>query len=388
MEMRDDLDAALSGPERGVVARARAFAREHVAPRAVVWERGREHAGPTVRLACREGLAGLLLPERHGGLGLGLTAAARVFEELGSAHLPFAFSLVVHANLVRGLGRLGDRAQIETHVPALLTGDQIGAFCLTEPGAGSDAAAIVTRATPEGGGWRLHGEKAWVTNGVFADLACVYAQSDPSLGARGVVALLVSAGAPGVERLPAEAVLGGHAMGTAGLRFTGCRVGDTAVLAPPGRGFAAAMVGIDVARVLLGAMCCGVLRDSLEHAVRYASTRRAFGRAIAEFQGLQWSLADVATELAAARALTYETARTVDASGEAGSASAHTKKFTTAAALRGVTACMRAMGAVALRDEHPLGRHLAAAQIAEYLDGTTGIQNVVITRSLFGRPSR
>ena len=155
----------------------------------------------------------------------------------------------------------------------------------------------------------MDGEKAWVTNGVFADLCCVYAQTDPSQGARGIAALLVSAGASNVERLPAEAMLGGHAMGAARLRFNGCPVAAGDVLAAPGRGFAAAMISIDVARVLLGAMCCGLLRDSLEHAVRYASTRRAFGRVIAEFQGLQWSLADVATELAAARALTYETAR-------------------------------------------------------------------------------
>lgn len=381
-----DVDAAVSPRERDVVERARAFARDHVASRASGWESRREHAGATVRLACREGLGGLLLPERHGGLGLGLTAAARVFEELASAHLPFAFSLVVHANLLRGLSRLGTDAQIQAHVPALLAGDRIGAFCLTEPGAGSDAAAIATRATRDGDGWRVDGEKAWVTNGVFADLCCVYAQTDPPQGARGIAALLVSAGASNVERLPAEAMLGGHAMGTARLRFNGCPVAAGDVLAAPGRGFAAAMAGIDVARVLLGAMCCGLLRDSLEHAVRYASTRRAFGRVIAEFQGLQWSLADVATELAAARALTYETARGVDAGAADGAASAHTKKFTTGVALRGVAACMRAMGAVALRDDHPLGRHLAAAQIAEYLDGTTGIQNVVITRSLFGKP--
>jgi alkylation response protein AidB-like acyl-CoA dehydrogenase len=383
-----DLDATLAPRERTVVERARAFARDQVAPHAAGWERRREHAGATLRLACREGLAGVLLAETHGGLGLGLTAAARVFEELAAAHLPFAFSLVVHANLVRGLGRLGTAAQIEAHVPALLAGDRVGAFCLTEPGAGSDAAGIVTRAGRDGDGWRIDGEKAWVTNGAFADLCCVYAQTDAPQGARGIVALLVPAGSAGVERLPAEAMLGGHAMGTTRLRFSNCRVADRDVLAPAGRGFAAAMAGIDVARVLLGAMCCGMLGDSLERAVGYAGTRRAFGRAIAEFQGLQWSLADVATELAAARALTYETARAVDAGADAGAASAHTKKFTTGAALRGVTACMRAMGAVALRDDHPLGRHLAAAQIAEYLDGTTGIQNVVIARALFGRISR
>jgi alkylation response protein AidB-like acyl-CoA dehydrogenase len=374
---------ALTDREAAVVERARAFAREQVGPRAAEWESTRRPCETTLRQAAREGFAGLLLAERYGGLGVTLETATRVFEEIAAAHLPFAFSLVVHANLVGAIGRLGTPQQIETLLPNLLRGQTIGAFCLTEPGTGSDAAALTTLATRDGAGWRLRGEKAWVTNGAFADLASVYVQTDPARGSRGIAAVLVSTHAPGVERLPAYGMLGGHAMGTGGLRFTDCAVEDGALLAPPGEGFKAAMAGIDLARVLLGGACCGILRESLEHAVAYARDRRAFGRPIADFQGLRWSLADVATELAAARALTYEAARLIDAGGEGSVMAAHAKKFATRAALYGVSACMRAMGAVALRDDYPLGRHLTSAQIAEYLDGTTGIQNVVIARQLF-----
>jgi alkylation response protein AidB-like acyl-CoA dehydrogenase len=368
--------------ERTLVEQVEAFARQHVAPCASGWERDREPAEAAVRLAAREGLAGLLLAERHGGLGLRTVAAARAVEALAAAHLPFAFSVLVHANVVAAIGRQGSRQQVEAHLPGMLTGETVGAFCLTEPGAGSDAAALTTRATRDGAGWRVDGEKAWVTNGAFADLCCVYAQTDPALGSRGIASFLVPARAAGVIRLAAYALLGGHAMGAAGLRLADVAMSEERMLAPPGAGFRAALAGIDLARVLLAAMCCGALQASLEAAVRHARERHAFGHPIAEFQGLQWSLADVATELAAARALAYAAARAVDAGADAALAAAHAKKFATRVALAGVAACMRAMGAVALRDEYPLGRHLAAAQIAEYLDGTTGIQNVVIARRL------
>lgn len=374
---------SVSGREAELVERACAFARDEVAPHAVRWERERRACDETLRQAVRAGFAGLLLAERAGGFGVSVATAARVFEELAAVHLPFAFSLVVQANVVRALGRLGTEAQRRRWLPGLLTGETIGAFCLTEPGAGSDAAAITTRATRDGGGWRVQGEKAWVTNGVFADVATVYAQSDPDRGARGVVAVLVDLRAAGVERVPSPMLLGGHAMGVSGLRLDTVVEGD-GLLAPAGEGFKAAMGGIDLARVLLSAMCCGMLRASLDEAVAYAGARRAFGRLIAEFQGLQWSLADVATELAAARALTHEAARALDSGADGVTLAAHAKKFATRVALTGVTACMRAMGAVALREDSALARHLASAQIAEYLDGTTGIQNVVIARRLFG----
>lgn len=375
----------LSARERELVERARAFAREQIAPHADALERERRPGGAVLRRAVREGFGGLFLAEGDGGLGVSRVAAMRALEEMAAADLPLAFTLVVHANLVGAVGRLGTPAQRTRWLPGLLAGDIAGAFCLTEPGAGSDAAALATRATREPSGWRLDGEKAWVTSGTFADLASVYAQSDPALGARGILALLVPLDAPGIERLPAYPMLGGHALGTAGLRFTGVAVPDDAVLAPPGQGFRAAMAGIDLARTVLAVMCCGMLRDALARAVAYARGRRAFGRPIADFQGLQWALADVATELAAARALAYETARALDAGDSAPVAAAHAKKFATRVALSGVAACMRAMGAVALRHGEGLGRHLAAAQIAEYLDGTSGIQNVVIARALFGR---
>jgi alkylation response protein AidB-like acyl-CoA dehydrogenase len=177
-------------------------------------------------------------------------------------------------------------------------------------------------------------------------------------------------------------MLGGYAMGVAGLAFTACRVPADALLLPAGEGFRAAMAGINAARAMLAAGCCGSLSACLDHALAHAGRRQAFGRPVLAFQGLQWRLADVATELEAARLLVAQAAAALDRGETAILECAHAKKFATRAALAGIAASMQAMGAEGLRAEHPLARHLAFAKAAEYIDGTTEIQNVVIARGL------
>ena len=176
--------------------------------------------------------------------------------------------------------------------------------------------------------------------------------------------------------------MGGHALGTSGFTFDNCRVAADAALVGPGQGFVAAMQGIDLARINVAAMCCGMLESALSVALDATRARRAFGQPILDFQGIQWMLADVATELEAARALAYRAAALVDAGESATLASAHTKKFATRVALSGLAECMQTMGAPGLQREHPLARHLAAAKMAQFMDGTTEIQNVVISREL------
>ncbi len=376
------METRLSRREEQVVATARAFAREQVAPAAAGWEEARRVPLDTFRAAADAGLAALLVPQELGGQALGFTAFARVFEELAAACLPFAFMLVVHNNLAGNIARNGQAVHRERFLPPLVRGERVGAFCLTEPGAGSDAAAIATTARPEGQGWVLDGEKAWVTNGAVAGLFSIYAQTDPAQGWRGIACLLAEGDTPGLERQPPYALLGGHAMGTAGLALRGCRVPAEHLLLPAGRAFKAAMEGIDIARATVGAMCCGMLRTGLETALGYATRRHVFGQPVAAHQGVQWQLADVATDLEAARLLTYRATLAIDAGEPAGVSAAHAKKFATRAALGGLSACMQAMGAEGFRATHPLGRHLASAKMAQYLDGPTEIQNVVISRAL------
>ncbi|MEE8544677.1 MAG: acyl-CoA dehydrogenase family protein [Alphaproteobacteria bacterium] len=374
----------LDDRERALVERARAFAADQVAPNAAQWEARREVPLGTLRAAAEAGLAGLLVPASLGGQGMSHSGAARVFEELAAADMAFAFSLVVHNNLAANIARNGGEALIARHLPGMLSAERIGAFCLTEPGAGSDAAAITTRASRDGEGWRLDGEKAWVTNGAVAEVLSVYAQTEAEAGATGIACLIVEGDAEGLTREPAYGLMGGHAMGTTGLKLAACRVAQADLLLPPGRAFKAAMLGINLARALVGAMCCGMLRASLETALDYAGARRAFGRPTTDFQGLSFMLADVATELEASRLLSYRATALLDRGESAMVEAAHAKKFATRAALKGISDCMQAMGAAGYRSDQPLGRHLACAKMAQFLDGTTEIQNVVIGRALIG----
>lgn len=363
-----------------LVARAADFTNSRVARQAEAWELDRAMPEPTLRQAIAEGFGGLLVSAQLGGHGASFTDAARILETIAGGDLAFAFSLVVHNNLAANLARNGTSEQRSRFLRRMLAGETLGAFCLTEPGAGTDAAAIATRARREASGWVLNGAKAWVTNAVAADLFCVYAQTDPAAGSAGIAAFLVERSTPGLTVEPPYTMLGAHAMGTSGAFLNDVRLGEDMLLLPPGRGFKGAMAGIDLARVLLSAMTCGILERAFNEALAYAAGRQAFGRPVIEYQGLQWKLAEVATDLEAARLLTYRAAKLLDEGAPATLAAAHAKKFSTRAALAGVSACMQSMGAVGLRSDRPLARHLAAAKVAEYLDGTTEVQNIVIAR--------
>jgi len=376
--MGDDLSAEA----QQLVECAVTFAREVVAPQASAWEIARQVPLEALRRAAGLGLAGLLVPPALGGAGLGATGMGRVMEALAGADLAFGFALVVHNNLAGNIARNGTPPQQQRYLPALLSGERIGAFLLTEPQGGSDAAAITTRALRDGDGWVLNGEKAWVTNGTVAEVLSVYAQTDPGQGWRGIACFLVDGAAPGVVRRAPYAMLGAHAMGTAGIGFEHCRLPGEALFIGPGDAFKAALRGIDIARIVLAAMCCGILRSGLETALDLTARRRAFGQRIADFQGVQWLLADVATELEAARLLAAEAGRRFDAGEETAMAAAHAKKFASRAALKGLSDCMQVVGAAGFAHDLPLARHLAGAKVAQYLDGATEIQNVVIARGL------
>lgn len=377
------MQSRLTEREEAAVANAAQFAREVINPQAAAWET--EHRAPVevLREAAAAGLTGLVLAEADGGQGLSFTAMARIMEELASADMAFAFSLIVHNNLMRAVADQGSANLRQRYLPTMLSGETIGAFLLTEPRGGSDAAAIETVARRDGDDWIINGAKSWITNATTAGVLSVYAQTDPDAGSRGIACFLVDANTEGVSREPAYRMLGGHALGAGGFRFENCRVPGEALLVEPGQGFKAAMGGIDLARANVAAMCCGLLRRGLDTALEHVSNRPAFGQVMADFQGLQWMLSDVATDLHACRLMAYEAMRMIDEQGAAPLEAAHAKKFATRAALKGLSDCMQAMGANGMRHDYPLARHLAAAKMAQYLDGATEIQNVVISRALF-----
>jgi len=379
---RSALARDLRDDERVIVEHAAVFADQAVAPRSSAWEAGTDDPAPVLRQAARAGLLGLLVPRHQGGLGQRPSVMAAVAEVMAARDFFFTFALVVHNNLAAAVAAHGSEWHRDRYLPALISGERIGAFLLTEPGAGSDAGAITTAARPVEDGWRLDGRKAWVSNARRAGLLSVYARASGAAGAGAIGAFLVEPDVPGVSLENPLELPAARALGVADFRFVDCRLDAAARFLAPGQGFRIAMAGIDLARVMVAAMCCGMVADALHRACGYAAERRAFGTPIGDHQGLAWQLADVATALAAAVALTREAAEQLDTGQSATLAAAHAKKFTTRMALQAIADCMQVHGAAALGGDQPFLRQLTAAKTAQYLDGTTEIQNLVISRAL------
>ena len=375
-------DAVLTEHEATAIAAAEKFAAEYLAPNAQAWEQARQAPREMFARAGEAGLLGLLVPVSQGGAGVSYGTLLRILEVLARADMAAAFALIVHNNHVRGIAACGSVHLEGEYLADMIAGRTVGAFLLTEPQGGSDAAAITTTALEDGDDYVLNGAKAWISNTPHADLLNVFAQTQPGAKASGILSIQVPADASGVVRLPAYEMLGGYAIGAGGFEFRDVRVPKAQVMLPAGQGFKAAMAGIDIARAGVAAMCAGMLQAGLDTAMPRLLTRQAFGGPLADQQGLMFQLADVATDLEAVRLMAYHAADQIDRHGSAVAEAAHAKKFATRAAIRGLHACMQAMGADGLKQEYPLARHLASAKMAEYLDGTTEIQNVVISRSL------
>ena len=362
--------------------RAKRIATELIAPNVERWGRAGTVPRDFFLQAAEAGLCGLLVPRELGGQQISFTALMEVMETLAYADLSTAFALVVHNNHARAIALAGTDAQRARWLPDMLAGRTIGAFLLTEPHGGSDAADVHTTAERTENGWRIQGEKAWVTNARHADLLNVFAQTDASAGSRGVISVQVPATADGVYQSAPYEIPGGSAMGVAGFTFDNAVVDADHLLVGPGPGFRSAMAGIDIARTVVAAMCCGLMQASLDCVVERLRSRSAFGQTLAGQQGLRWKVADVATDLHATRLMAQSAAAALDQGKDATLAAAHAKKFAADAAFKAVANCMQAMGADGLKPEFPLARHLTAAKIAGYIDGTSEIQNVVISRAL------
>lgn len=369
------MDSQLPQDARDLIATARRFAETEIRGRAQDWEQSGAVPASVFQAAAAAGLGAIQVPRAHGGAGQDYRAKMRVTEELSKASMAFAFAMVntqnVAAKLAKDAPHLAD-----AHVPDLIACRRFAATALSEPGAGSDFSNIATRATPQGEGWRLDGEKCWITNATIADLFVTYAQTDPAKGWRGIACFLVDTSRPGFHRQPALDLIGGRAIGTGGFVLDGYVVPPEHLIHPAGEAFKMAMGSINGARTYVAAMCCGMLQDALDQAIAYGRERSAFGRPLTANQGLRWLLADIATELEAARLLTYKAADLVAADApEAVLAAAHAKKYAARIAQARLPDCIQAMGAHGLKREHGLGPQLACAKIAHYVDGSSEIQN-------------
>ncbi len=356
-------------------ARARDFVDSVVRPSLEKWDAEPRYPRDAVAAS---GLTGLFVAPGRGGLGLTYAEAVQVFEELGRGDGSLAFSMSMHNAVAAAVNGAGTGEVLERWGPALASGTALGCFSLTEPQSGTDATTMHTRGTPDGDSWRISGRKAWVTLGGVADVYAVVAKAGDAPGHKDVAMFIVDGSAPGVTFTEPY-----RKAASDFLPITDMILEDAPahLLVPPGVGMRAALAAIDVARFDIAAISCGMLADALDTAVAYAAKRQTFGKPLLQHQGLSWMLADVATDLAASRALVRQAAQ--DLGSDAGPVSvAHAKRFAPDAALRGAIVCSEVLGAYGWLLDHPIARIIAVAKMMTVVDGTAEVQRMVIGRAL------
>ncbi|MFI1657919.1 acyl-CoA dehydrogenase family protein [Streptomyces sp. NPDC020472] len=388
-------DSATDGVERRLptdearelLSLVRDIARREIVPRAAEEEAAGLFPRELFALLSRSGLLGLPYDPEHGGGGQPYEVYLQVLEEFAAARLTVGLGASVHTLACHALAGHGTDGQRAAHLPGMLGGGLLGAYCLSEPSAGSDAAALRTRAVREGGDWVLDGTKAWITHGGIADFYTVMARTGGP-GARGITAFLVPGDAPGLSAAPPERKMGMKGSPTAQLHFDGVRVADDRRLGGEGQGFAIALDALDSGRLGIAACAVGLAQSALDEAVAYARGRRQFGRPIADFQGLRFLLADMATRIEAGRALYLEAARLKDEGRPFGRRAAMAKLFCTDAAMQVTTDAVQVLGGYGYTADFPVERYLREAKMLQIVEGTNQIQRVVIARHLVGPESR
>ncbi|MBW6454501.1 MAG: acyl-CoA dehydrogenase family protein [Trueperaceae bacterium] len=383
------MDFALPDDLLALQRAVRDFAQREIAPVAVELDREPRFPRATLRKMGEMGLLGILTPEAYGGLGLGYLAYAVLLEEIAAADAAHATIASVTNGMPQSLILThGSAAQRDRWLPRLAAGDAIGAFCLSEPHAGSDAAALRTRARRVDGGYRLDGSKAWITSGGEADLYLVLAKTDPEAGARGITAFVLERDTPGLSFGAPERKLGQHAAITTSVRFDDAFVPEDQRLGEEGQGFVMAMSALDGGRVGIAAQALGIARAAFAAAARHAEEREAFGRPIREFQGVGFKLADMATRIEAARLLTHRAAWLLDRGTQATKEVSMAKLAASEAAVFVCDAAVQVFGGYGYSADYPVERYLRDARVTTLYEGTSEIQRVVIARQIHRETAR
>jgi alkylation response protein AidB-like acyl-CoA dehydrogenase len=365
---------------------ARRFAAERVAPAARENDRLGRFPEDLVREAGALGLLAVNAPAEHGGSAAGAVAYALVMMELAAADPAVAVTVGVTNMVAETLARFGSDAQRARLLPRLASGAAVaGAFALSEPQAGSDSAAIATRATRRGDRWVLDGEKQWITSGDRAGVLVVWARTGPGEGNQGLSAFVVEGGTPGLEVGRHEAKMGIRASTTVSLAFDGCELPADAILGQPGDGFRIAMRALDGGRIGIGAQATGTIRAALAASVRYAKERRAFGVPIAEHEAIRFLLADMKVDLEAARLLTLAAAGRKDRGEPFTREASIAKVFSSEAAQRAVTRAVQVHGGYGYTDEFPVEKLFRDARVQTIYEGTSEIQRLVVAREILRR---
>jgi alkylation response protein AidB-like acyl-CoA dehydrogenase len=378
------VDLSLS-PEQELVRRtARDFADRELAPNARDWDRAEEIDRAVVGKLAETGFLAASLPEGYGGTGMDTVSYCLVVEEIGRADSSVRGIVSVTNGLVgKTMARWGTEEQRGRWLPGLASGEALGCYALTEPGAGSDPGSLVARAERDGDDWLISGQKIFITLGTWAAFALVFARTGEA-GPRGITCFVVPTDAPGFEARPIKGKLGLRAQDTGELFLDRVRVPDENRLGGLGEGFKVAMSALDHGRISLGAGCVGIAQGCLEASVAYAKERQQFGRPIAGFQLVQELIADVAVETEAARLLVWRAAAAADSGRPHTAESSFAKYYASEVSVRAANAAVQVHGGYGYVDEYPVGKYLRDARVTTLYEGTSQIQKLIIGRALTG----
>ncbi|MCM2580484.1 acyl-CoA dehydrogenase family protein [Streptomyces meridianus] len=371
---------------RDLLALVREMVQRDIAPRAAEEEDAGRFPRELFTLMSESGLLGLPYDEEYGGGGQPYEVYLQVLEELAAARLTVGLGASVHTLACHALASFGTKEQRSEFLPAMLGGGLLGAYCLSEPSSGSDAASLTTRAVRDGGTWTINGTKAWITHGGIADFYTVIARTGGE-GARGISAFLVPGDAEGLSAAAPERKMGMKGSPTAGLHLDGVRVPDARRLGEEGQGFTIALAALDSGRLGISACAVGVAQAALDLALDFTAGRRQFGRPVSDFQGLRFMLADMATQIEAGRALYLEAARLRDAGLPFSKQAAMAKLFCTDAAMRVTTDAVQLLGGYGYTADFPAERFMREAKVLQIVEGTNQIQRMVVARHLAGPES-
>ena len=376
------IERSLPTPEAAdLLGLTREIAVGELSPRVTADEEAGRFPRDVLRTLGTAGLLSLPFPEEFGGGGQPYEVYLQVLEELSRAWLSVGISVSVHGLATYPMATAGTRAQQEEWLPFMLSGEALGAYCLSEPQSGSDAAALATRAVRDRDGYVVTGTKAWITHGGVADFYSVMTRTSVD-GHRGITCLLVAADSAGLSSAPPERKMGATASRTAGVILDAVRVPADRRIGDEGTGFAIALSALDAGRLGIAACAVGLAQAALDAAVSYARERRQFGRPIADFQGIQFMLADMATQVSAARALYLDAARRKDAGLSFSREAAMAKVFATDAAMSVTTDAVQVHGGYGYTRDFPVERYFREAKVLQIVEGTNQVQRMVIGRDL------
>jgi alkylation response protein AidB-like acyl-CoA dehydrogenase len=377
----------LTEEQKEIQRLAREFAQAEIAPHSDRWDREAVMDRSILDKLSALGFLGMMVPERYQGLELDTVTYLVALEEIAAVDASVAVAMSVHNSLpTQMILRYGSDAQRERYLPSMARGEMLGAFALSEPDAGSDAAAMTTQAVRDGDGWILDGTKAWVTSGNDAGVILAMARTDrpgERRGARGISSFIITPELSGFRVGKKENKMGLRASSTVQLAFDRMRVPADRLLGEEGKGFIYAMESLDNGRLGVAAQAIGIARAALEHSTRYAAERRQFGKPIKEFEAIQFKLANMATRITAARALLYSAASAKDRGEPITQFSSMSKLFASETAMWVTTEAIQIFGGYGYMMEYPVERLFRDAKVTEIYEGTSEIQRIVIARELY-----